>query len=79
MTMHIVEKAANHQSRFSNRREAIIGCIACGDSAVVRGPLDYPDLDNSSCCGECEAGRALASRLAQAVERTLGGGRERLG
>jgi hypothetical protein len=45
-------------------------CSACKGSGVVRYACEYPNFEDERYCQYCDAGRALAARIADIVART---------
>ena len=40
-------------------------CARCGGSGVVLYSSEYPDFEDRRACPECEAGKALAAKIAE--------------
>ncbi len=45
-------------------------CSICKGSGVVRYACEYPNFEDERCCQYCDAGHALAARIADIVART---------
>jgi hypothetical protein len=53
-------------------------CPLCRGTAIMQGPIEYPDLEVRQCCPACSDGQLLAAEIAEIIARAQANKRARV-
>jgi len=67
MSVNGVHKGSTERRNNGNRHP--VKCASCKGSGVVARLSEITAFEDRRCCSECEAGRALASRIREIIVR----------